>query len=181
MMTAKTMIRSIALREPSPEKILYGTNAAIEEFNEHNMFVTVWLGILEISSGKLTFADAGHERMALLQGGEWKLMEKVHTGFGLGLFNHEEALMLPERCRIVDQEVVLKPGDAIFQYTDGVTEATNSGKELFHENRLLDALNSAPSASPKALIENVHSAIHDFVKDEPQFDDTTMLGLIYRP
>ena len=72
MMTAKTLIRSIALRDPSPEKILYRTNAAIEEFNEHNMFVTVWLGILEISSGKLTFADAGHERMALFQGGEWK-------------------------------------------------------------------------------------------------------------
>ena len=75
--------------------------------------------------------------------------------------------------------MALQPGDAVFQYTDGVTEATDAQEELFGEERLVDALNEAPSASPGDILPFVREQISEFVKDAPQFDDITMLGLRY--
>ena len=181
MMTSRSMIRSVARGYSSPKDILMGVNAAISENNDQGMFVTVWLGILEISTGKLTFADAGHEKTALFRDGIWSFIEKTdHTGVPLGLFENDQLLNMPERCRIVDQEILLKPGDAVFQYTDGATEATDPEERLFGEKQLLEACMSAGDIKPDKLIAHIQGRIEEFVGDAPRFDDITMLGLYYR-
>lgn len=133
------------------------------------MFVTVWLGILEISTGKLTASNGGHEYPAVCSGGKFELLEYKH-GVALGLFNG---------VKYTDYEITLKKGDGIFVYTDGVAEANNADKNLFGTDRLIEALNRSPDASPEDILKNVRSAVDGFVKEEPQFDDLTMLCLKY--
>ena len=87
---------------------------------------------------------------------------------------------MPEKYRFRDHTVVLSPGDALFQYTDGVTEATDSANELFGEERLLAALGGSPTPDPSVVLPYVHEMIGEFVGDAPQFDDITMLGLLYK-
>ena len=179
MMTSKTLIRSEAASIRNPSEILMAVNAKIAEDNDEDMFVTVWLGILEISTGILTYANAGHERVAIYQNGSWKLEEKGHSGVAIGMYAPEEMDELPERYKITDHKVQLLPGDVIYQYTDGVTEATDRSEELFGEERLISVLSRSGSTDPFELILHVSEKIDDFVKDEPQFDDITMLGLKY--
>ncbi|MBQ3789933.1 MAG: PP2C family protein-serine/threonine phosphatase [Lachnospiraceae bacterium] len=179
MMISKTLLRSVAQSKSSPRDILFSTNASLAEDNDEDMFVTVWLGILTISTGELTFASAGHERLGLYQNGTWRLLGD-HTGIALGMCDPDEMEELSGKYAIVDQTVTLAPGDAIFQYTDGVTEAMDETEELFGEQRLLDALKDAPEAEPDKLLPFLHDRIKEYVKDTPQSDDITMLGMIYR-
>ncbi|MBR2803881.1 MAG: serine/threonine-protein phosphatase, partial [Eggerthellaceae bacterium] len=104
---------------------------------------------------------------------------KPNGAVALAVFTQEDYGGLPEKYRFRNHTVVLQPGDAIFQYTDGVTEATDAQEELFGEGRLVDALNEAPSASPGDILPFVRERISEFVKDAPQFDDITILGLRY--
>ncbi|MCR4762099.1 MAG: SpoIIE family protein phosphatase [Lachnospiraceae bacterium] len=180
MMVCKTLIRSRAAAGRSPADILIRTNAALAENDNEDMFVTVWLGILTISTGELTFASAGHERLAVCQDGSWHLMDTKHNGVALGLFSPEELDEFSGEDGIVDDTIVLKPGDAVFQYTDGVTEANGREKKLFGEKRLLEALADSPGAGPESLLPFVRGRIDEFVSGAPQFDDITMLGLIYK-
>ena len=134
------------------------------------MFVTVWLGILTISTGRLVYANGGHEYPAVYRkGGSFTLEKDVHSG----------PLAAGVKMKFKAGEFTLSPGDTIFEYTDGVTEANNSSEELFGTERLLQALNREPDADPRTLDENVHKAIQEFAEDTPQFDDTTMLCLKY--
>ena len=153
-------------------------NAALGENNEEGMFVTVWLGILELSTGELTYADAGHEKLALYQNGEWKLLPKS-CGVPLAAWPPDVLELMDESYRFRNRVIQLKPGDMIFQYTDGVTEATDAREELFGEDRLLTALNSAQTGELPPLLRHVRGEIDGFVKDAPQFDDITMLTLRY--
>ena len=175
-MIAKTMLKTQAQTRLSPERVLLEVNAALSENNEEDMFVTVWLGVLEISTGELTYADAGHEKLLLYQNGEWKFLPK-QGGPALAMWEPEDLELMDEKYQFRNQTVHLNPGDAIFQYTDGVTEATDAENELFGDGRLLAAMNSAPSAKPEELLPHVRAKIDEFVKDAPQFDDITMLGL----
>ena len=93
------------------------------------------------------------------------------------MWEPEDLELMDEKYQFRNQTVHLNPGDAIFQYTDGVTEATDAENELFGDGRLLAAMNSAPSAKPEELLPHVRAKIDEFVKDAPQFDDITMLGL----
>lgn len=179
MMISRTIIKNLAQSDRTPKEVLRDTNNALAEDNKQNMFVTVWLGVLELSTGKLTYADAGHEKMVLYHDGGWSMMEKKVSGVALGMFGSEELEMLPPKRQFENQEITLNPGDVIFQYTDGVTEATDSDQQLFGENRLLEACKSASEIEPKELLPHIRAKIDDFVKAEPQFDDITMLGLIY--
>ena len=176
MMMAKTMLKTHAQTRLSPERVLEEVNASLSENNDEDMYVTVWLGVLEISTGELTYADAGHEKLLLYQGGAWKFLPK-QGGPALAMWEPEDLELLDERHQFRDLTVKLNPGDAIFQYTDGVTEATDADNQLFGDGRLLDAMNSAPSAKPEELLPHVRMKIDAFVKDAPQFDDITMLGL----
>ncbi|MBQ3790703.1 MAG: serine/threonine-protein phosphatase [Lachnospiraceae bacterium] len=179
MMISKTVIRSMTQSSMSPRDILLNSNIALSRVNDENMFVTVWLGILTLSTGELVYSSAGHERLGLYRGGTWQLMDG-HTGIALGMCDPEEMEELTGRYEIMDEKVTLAPGDAIFQYTDGVTEAMDATEELFSEKRLLEALEAAPDVDPEKLLPFIRGRLNDYVKDAPQFDDITMLGMIYR-
>ena len=178
MMIAKTLLKNSAKPGFSPAAVLEEVNGQICEGNDNGMFVTVWLGVLELSTGRLVWADAGHEKPILLHGGSWSFLQK-HNGIALGMMD-PELLAMDDEPAFVDQELYLVPGDVIFQYTDGVTEATDAKSRLFGEERLLAALGAAGSEKPEVLLPALRREIDAFVKDAPQFDDITMLALLYR-
>ena len=182
MMTARTILKTKAQSNPtlSPRELLLEANAALYENNRDGMFVTVWLGVLQISTGELVYADAGHEKLLLYQNGAWRLLPKETVGPALAMWAPEDFAFMPEKYQYKDVTLRLSPGDAIFQYTDGVTEAMPANHELFGEERLLDAMNSAPSTQPEDLLAYVRARIDEFVKGAAQFDDITMLGLQYK-
>lgn len=126
------------------------------------------------------YADAGHEKLLLYQDGAWHLLPKETIGPALAMWAPEDFAFMTEEYRYRDKTIQLRPGDAIFQYTDGVTEAMPANHELFGEERLLDAMNSAPSTQPEDLLAYVRARIDEFVKGAAQFDDITMLGLQYK-
>ena len=171
MMASKIIINNISTMGVSdPGQILEAANRQITSNNPAEMFVTVWLGVLDLDTGLLNAANGGHEYPCVMRrGGKFELMRDRH-GFVLG--------GMPG-CRYRTYSVQLDPGDAIFVYTDGVTEATDASEALFGTDRLVDALNRAPEASCKTLLGNVKNAVDAFVQDAPQFDDTTMLAVRY--
>ena len=179
MMQSKTVIKLEALSGLTPDKVLLRANADLSEKNDDDMFTTAWIGVLEIPTGSLTFADAGHEKLALYRHGVWELLPKPNGAVALASFSQEDYEELPKKYQFRSHTLTLHPGDALFQYTDGVTEATDAENELFGEERLLKALNDAPSVDPKVLLPFVRARIAEFVKDAPQFDDITMLSLLY--
>jgi sigma-B regulation protein RsbU (phosphoserine phosphatase) len=179
MMLSKTVIKMEALAGFDPAEVLRRANADLSEKNDDDMFTTAWLGVLEVSTGKLVYADAGHEKMAIRRDGTWELPDKPNGAVALATFDALDYEDLPDRYRFRVHAMTLQPGDVIFQYTDGVTEATDAENELFGEERLLQALTDAPSEDPAELLPFVRERIGEFVKDAPQFDDITMLGLRY--
>ena len=171
MMAVKIKINDYAIMEKdSPAGILEYINEQICSSNFAEMFVTVWLGILEISTGKLTAANAGHEYPIIRRaGGRFELMKDTHS-FILGGM---------EDMKYMEYELELQPGDMIFQYTDGVTEATDREMKLFGTDLLIETLNSADINSAKDTADIVYDRIEEFVKESPQFDDITMLCMKY--
>ena len=150
------------------------------------MFVTVWLGVLEISTGTLTYADAGHEKLLAYRDGVWSFLPKACPP-ALAFAEPEELDEMEEEYQFRNETIRLKPGDALLQYTDGVTEATynvNAGVDapvtMFGEERLLDAVNELGGVSPEELLPHIRAKIDEFVSGGEQFDDITMLGLRYR-
>ena len=178
MMASLTMLKGTTQAGLDPAAVLDWVNGQICENNPDCMFVTVWLGILEISTGLLTWSDAGHERLMLWQDGAWKCLPKK-SGVALGALE-PELLALKPGPAFQNHELILKPGDAVFQYTDGVTEAMTDSREQFGMDRLAEALGSAGTVKPDELLPHVREAIDAFVQGAPQFDDITMLSLLYR-
>ena len=166
MMKSKIILKQNALSGGTPAQIIEKANNAICENNDAMMFVTVWLGILELSTGKLTAANAGHEYPIIRQpDGSFELLKDKH-GISLGMRKNRT---------FKEYELTLQKGSTLFVYTDGAPEATNSEDTLYGTERLLEALNRDADSSPQKLIDNVHKAIDEFVGDAPQFDDLTML------
>ena len=171
MMASKIILQSVAMLGNAPAEILTRTNEAICSNNEAQMFVTVWLGILELSTGRLTAANAGHEFPALRQpNGRFELYKDKH-GFVIGGM---------EGVKYREYELQLEPGSKLFVYTDGVPEATSAEKELFGTEHMIDALNADPDAAPEQILKNVRASVDSFVKDADQFDDLTMLCVEYK-
>ena len=172
MMISKVILQSFAMTgSSSPSEVLTKTNESLCSDNNVDMFVTVWLGILEISTGKIIAANAGHEYPAIMRsGGGFEILKDKH-GFVIGGM---------EGVKYHDYELQLNPGDKIFLYTDGVPEATDSEDELFGIERMCAALNITPDVGPSEILTNVRTAIDSFVKDAEQFDDLTMLCLEYK-
>ena len=179
MMLSKTVLKMEALSSRDPAAVLLRANADLSEKNDDDMFTTAWIGVLEISTGTLTYADAGHEKLAFYRNGAWELPRKPNGAVALAAFNQEDYEVLADKYKFRNHTVKLQPGEAVFQYTDGVTEATSADEELFGEEQLIDALNDAPSTSPGVILPFVRKRIANFVQDAPQFDDITMLGLRY--
>ena len=171
MVIAKTLIKNRAQMGGGPSEILHFVNDQLCEGNDAELFVTVWFAILDIQTGKGLAANAGHEHPTLRRaGGQYELVE----------YRHSPAVAVMEGMRFKEHEFELHPGDSLFVYTDGVAEATNAQNELYGTARMLTALNKDPDASPEALLKNVHDDVNAFVADAPQFDDLTMLGLLYQ-
>ena len=174
MMTCKIGLKTVISRGGTPAERLAMFNDLLCEENIADMFVSVWLGIIEISTGKMTAANAGHEYPIFRRRGEEQDM------FALYKDKHGLVLGAMEGVRYRNYEVDLKPGDFLFVYTDGVAEANNADHELFGTERTCMALNRDPDCGPDGLIANVREEINRFVKDEPQFDDITMLCLQWK-
>ena len=169
MMVSKAILKNTAMMGKSPGEILTATNEMICSNNKMQMFVTVWLGILEISTGKIVAANAGHEYPALSQGGAFALLKDKHNFIIGGM----------DGVRYKEYEIQMKPGDRLFLYTDGVPEATDTENRMFGTDRMLDALNAEPDVSPKRILKNVRGSVDAFVKDSEQFDDLTMMCIEY--
>ena len=170
MMVARTLIKNRTLMGGSPSQILYDVNNQLCEGNAAELFVTVWLGILEISTGKGVAANAGHEHPVIRRDGD---------EYSLIVYKHSPVVAAIEGMTFKEHEFELKPGDSIFVYTDGVAEASDHAEELFGTDRMLEALNRDPSAMPEQVLENVKAGIDEFVHGAEQFDDITMMALKY--
>ena len=171
MMASKIMINNRALMGGSPAEVLEAVNDSICANNDAGMFVTVWLGILELSTGKLVAANAGHELPALKRAdGTFELVETKH-GFVVGGL---------EGMAYKDVELTLGRGDMLFLYTDGVAEAQNAEGELFGTERMIDALNAGGAHDVYGVLETMSQAVDAFVDRAPQFDDLTMLCVEYK-
>ena len=170
MMVSKNIVANNAMLGKSPAQILHDANNAIIQNNNECMFVTVWIGILEISTGTLRAANGGHEYPILKRGDQFELFKEPH-GCPLGFMDDSE---------YEEYVIEMKPGDKLFVYTDGVPEATAADQQMFGTDRTLEALNRDVSASPKQMLENIKEGVDAFVKDAEQFDDLTMLALEYK-
>ena len=170
MMSAKMIISSHAKMGKSPKDVLEAANAALTSNNNEKMFVTVWLGILDLKTGLLTAANAGHEFPVLRQPDGYFEVVKDRHGFILGG-------MAGVKYREYDLQ--LRPGAKLFVYTDGVPEACNEQQEFFGLERTVSALNQDVNETPQAILENVRNAVKQFVAGAPQFDDLTMMCLQY--
>lgn len=173
MAISKTIIKNRALfgSLPLPSEVLQDANNQLCEGNEQNLFVTVWLGILDLNTGILKAANAGHEYPVVRQPG--KDFDYIQDKHGLVLAGFEGA-------KYKDYEIVLEKGSTLFIYTDGVPEATDANEKLFELDRLKNALNINPEAAPEEVLSNVRSEVDKFVGSAPQFDDLTMLALKYK-
>ena len=171
MMTAKTMIKTRALNEKKPADILAYANRGLCMGNEEGLFVTVWMAIIELSTGRGFVSNAGHMHPALChRGGSYELSEYEHS-LPIGIV--EEALF-------EQHEIQLVPGDRLFVYTDGVTEAADVSGEQFGTDRMIEALNRDPDASPEETLNNLIDSVRTFAGECEQTDDITMLGFSYK-
>ncbi|MBQ8093221.1 MAG: SpoIIE family protein phosphatase [Clostridia bacterium] len=170
MMVSRVLIKSRIQNGETPGEALKNVNNQLCEGNDAGFFVTVWLAVLEISTGRGIAVNAGHEHPAL---------RRANGLYELVTYRHSMAVATMEGLPFKEHEFQLMPGDSVFVYTDGVAEATNAENELFGTERMLAALNRVPDASPSETLQNVMEDINDFVAGAQQFDDITMLCLKY--
>ena len=170
MMASKIMLKNGSGGGKTPSEIITSVNNAICANNKEEMFVTVWLGILELSTGKLTYSNAGHEYPAIKNGdGKFELIKERH-GFIVGGM---------EGMKYREGSMLIKPGTRIFLYTDGVPEATAEDGSMFGLDHMMDVLNSDPDASCEKIITDIKDAVSGFVKEAEQFDDVTVMCIAY--
>ncbi|MBR6478369.1 MAG: SpoIIE family protein phosphatase, partial [Lachnospiraceae bacterium] len=171
MMISKTILQSCAMLGNGAAETLTRMNEALCSNNQVEMFVTVWLGILQISIGKLTAANAGHEYPAIKRkDGKFELLKDKH-GLVIGGM---------AGTRYKEYEIQMNPGDVLYVYTDGVPEASDAENHMYGTARMIEALNKHEVSDVKHLIESVRDDVNDFVKDAEQFDDITMLCMEYK-
>ncbi|MBR1671553.1 MAG: serine/threonine-protein phosphatase, partial [Fretibacterium sp.] len=167
MMRGKTALRGLAESGDSPAEILYKANNALCEGNDAEMFITAWIGLMNLRTGRMKCANAGHEYPMLMRaGGSYRLMRDPH-GPALAGF---------EGQRFEEYEIRLKPGDRLFVYTDGIPEAQDEQEEQYDNSRLLRGLNNLKDLPMKKVLPAVRQDIRSFVGTAGQFDDITMLG-----
>ncbi len=170
MMSSMILIRFCSKQGRAPAEILRDVNSRIDAFNRHKMFVTVWMGILDLESGVMVCANAGHEYPFIREaGGRFRVYRDKH-GMMIG--------GLPI-AKYTDYELKIEPGGAVFVYTDGVPEANDLDGQLYGLDRLDAALNRSPDDLPKEIIERVREDTGSYMNGAKQFDDITMLCVKY--
>lgn len=172
MMHATTLIRDKAVTGKAPSEILTEVNNELYAQNKNKLFITTWLLIIELSTGKAFETNAGHEKPVIChQNGKYDFIKNKHN----------LALGVRSNIKLADNELQFIPGDKLFIYTDGVTEATNADQQLFGTDRLLASLDQVVDKDQRTILENVKKNIDHFVGQAEQFDDITMLGFTYKP
>lgn len=170
MMRSMLLIKYYARTSGSPAAIITDVNRELCVNNDSNMFVTVWLGILDLRTGQLKATNAGHEYPIIKKpGGNYELYKDAH-GFALGIYED----MTPK-----EYEMTLTPGTRLLVYTDGATEAMDPEEHMIGTDGLLDAVNSVDDDTPEELLKNTGAEIRRFIGTADQFDDLTMLSLYY--
>ena len=170
MMVSRVLIKSTMQNGKGPAETLKSVNNQLCEGNDAEFFVTVWLAVLEISTGKGVAANAGHEHPAL---------RRADGSYDLIVYKHSMPVGAMRDLPFREHEFQLNPGDSFFVYTDGVVEATDADKELYGSDRMLQALNRNPDAQPEQMLANISQDIDRFVDGAEQFDDITMLCFRY--
>ena len=168
MMRAKTIIKKLAEGGVSVGDIFTNANYELCNGNASMMFVTSWMGFLNLKTGVLEYVNAGHNPALIKRKGDEYEFLKGPAGFVLGGM---------EGIAYKKQSVVLEPGDEIFLYTDGVVEATNLDKELYGEQRLKKCINSCAGMDARGICETISADVEEFYKGAEQFDDITELSL----
>lgn len=169
MMKTITSFRDLATSGKTPSQILAEINASIMKGNKAGMFVTCFLAIIDKTTGKMVYANAGHNPPVVGSNHNFEYLKTSH-GLILGCF---------QNISIKDEEITLKPGDSITLYTDGITEARNSNGDFFNDQRLIEVFNKKDYTSIVELHHSIKDEIAEFVKDAPQSDDITFITLKY--
>lgn len=170
MVIGKTLIKDHSQNGKALGDVFADVNNLLCESNSEDLFITAFEGVLDLVTGEFNYVNAGHEMPFLLQNGRFEAV-RIKPCFVLAGM---------EDMQYKAGSIMMQPGDKIFQYTDGVTEATNPENELFGMERLSDSLNRVKDKEPKDIITSVKQDIDAFVGNAPQFDDITMLCLDYR-
>ena len=171
MMAAKILINYRAKEGGTPAEILSDVNNHACRNSQTKMFVTVWLGILDLRDGRMICANAGHEYPELR--GEDGVFHQLKDKHGFVVGGMEDAVYR-------DYELTLSPGDAIFVYTDGVTDANNPEGEFYGVERMEAVLNRLGKKNPESILSGLKKDVDRFVGTADQFDDLTMLCLEYK-
>ena len=171
MMRVKTMLKDAALlTHSSPLEIIKNVNARLCEENDAMMFITLWFGIMTISTGEIVYVNAGHE---------YPLIKDSSGVFTIEKAAHSKPLAINPNAKFSEGRLSLKHGDTILVYTDGVPEATNENNEQFGLERFAECLNEKPEDSPQELTNSLLERLNNFVGEAPQFDDITILCVKY--
>ncbi len=171
MVIAKTLIKNYTQMNMDPAEVFTTVNHILCDGNDAGLFVTAWMGVLEITSGKLTYVNAGHNPPLIKRAnGEFEYLRE-RTGFVLAGM---------DGIKYRQNNLELHPGDRIFLYTDGVTESTNEHEELYGEERLQHFLNNHETGNTEEVLDSLRKDLRDFSNEAPQFDDITMLLLDYK-
>jgi sigma-B regulation protein RsbU (phosphoserine phosphatase) len=176
MARAITLLRTVAHSGIALKDVLKAVNLGLCEQNDQAMFLTLFAGALDLATGKLTYGSAGHDPPVFLKGGSAEASLMLSEG--------SPVLGLMDDADFGEQQTMLNPGDSLFLYTDGITEAMNTDKQLFGGERLLETLRlEAPSTNGRleARLAGVMAAVRRFAGDAPQSDDITVMVLRYRP
>ncbi len=168
MAVTRSLFRSVSARIEDPGQIMSQINNAMSEMNENSMFVTLFIGVLDLHTGNLTYSNAGHCAPVLL--GEKPTPVEMDANIPVGIMAD---------WQFTSQSVTLKPGQTLFIYTDGLTEAENATYKQFGEERMMEILAKSDTA-PRPLIENIIQEVHSFVGQAEQSDDLTMLAVQFR-
>ena len=171
MIVAKTLMKIRTTAPGKPSQMLWDINNTLCADNPSGLFVTVWFGILTLSSGELIYSNAGHEYPALMHEGEdYRLIEN----------DNMPPLATVENIEYFDEAITLRSGDRLFLYTDGVPEAKNGEAERFGTKRMLEILNRNKNAAPVELLDMVKSEVDSFTGDSDPFDDVTMMSVVWK-
>lgn len=170
MAMTNSLFRSISAHEEQPEEIVSLMNRAFTEQNTQDMFLTLFLGVLDLTTGRLDYCNAGHNAPMLMANGKWQ-MTNVFANLPLGIIAD-----FPYQA----QSAQLSHGDLLFLYTDGLTEAENSNHDQFGEQRMTDVLASLTDTRPRHISDTMQAAVETFVGDAEQSDDLTMLVIRYQ-
>ena len=171
MAVTHALFRAAAAHESNPAHIMQNINEVSCQGNDSNMFVTMFIGVLDLPTGHLRYSVAGHDAPFILTDGKWTKVD-VTPCLPVGVFDD---------MKYTVQETKLQPDSTIFLYTDGLTEAMNNGHEMFKLERVKTVLNTMTDKAPQTLLEKMTDAVNAFVEDAEQSDDLTMLTIHYTP